>query len=103
MAGMLWKKSAAPAKWAPPSAFSIGYPTAGDRATQTHPTRPGATWFQGAYEEIRNVIETAGLVFDPSDTGQLLAAIQELLHPTFELREDGGFELREDDFFELRQ
>jgi len=102
MADLIWKADAGPAQWATPSSFSIGYPTSGDLATNMHPTHIGATWFLGAYEEIRTVIAAAGLVFDPSDTGQLLAAITEILKPTFELREDGSFELREDGGIELR-
>ncbi len=102
MADLLWQSNAAPGAWSPPTSFSIGYPTAGDLATGTHPTHIGGVWFQGAYEEIRTVIAAAGLVFDPSDTGQLLQAIREILKPTFELREDGSFELREDGSIELR-
>lgn len=102
MADMLWKNQAYPSQWGAPAYFSIGYPTAGDLATLTPPTHIGATWFLGAYQEIRTVIVAAGLVFDPTNTGQLLQAIKEILKPTFELREDGSFELREDGSIELR-
>lgn len=102
MADLLWKSDASPTQWSAPSVFSVGYPTAGDLATNTHPTHVGGAWFEGVYRELRTVIATAGLVFDPSDTGQLLQAITEILKPTFELREDGSFELREDGSIELR-
>jgi hypothetical protein len=102
MADMLWKSQASPMQWGAPDQFSVGYPTAGDLATLTPPTHVGANWFLGAYQEIRTVIAAAGLVFDPTDTGQLLLAITEILKPTFELREDGSFELREDGSIELR-
>lgn len=102
MADLLWKGDAAPTPWAPPSHFSQGYPTSGDLATNTPPTHIGAAWFVGTYEEIRTVIAAAGLQFDPTNTGQLLQAITEILKPTFELREDGSFELREDGSIELR-
>lgn len=102
MADMLWKNSAFPSQWSAPPRFSIGYPTAGDLTTLHPPTVPGAQWYQAAYLELRTVIATAGLVFDPTDTGQLLQAIRLILRPTFELREDGSFELREDGSIELR-
>jgi hypothetical protein len=102
MADLLWKSDAGPAPWEAPSAFSVGYPQSGDLSTNTHPTHIGGPWFLGAYQEIRTVIAAAGLVFDPTNTGQLLMAIIEILKPTFELREDGSFELREDGSIELR-
>ena len=102
MADMLWKRQAGASQWAPPSLFSLGYPTDGDVSTLTPPTHVGANWFLGAYQEIQTVIVAAGLVFDPTDTGQLLRAITGILQPSFELREDGSFELREDGSIELR-
>lgn len=102
MADLVWQDDAGPTEWQAPVAFSIGYPQAGDLSTNTHPTHIGAPWFLGAYLEIRTVIAAAGLVFDPTNTGQLLQAITEILKPTFELREDGSFELREDGSIELR-
>jgi len=53
--------------------------------------------------EIRNVIIYSGQLFDPTDTTQLLRAIQYIVAPSFELREDDGEELREDDSIEERQ
>lgn len=104
MADELWGGNAGATPWNPPASFSIGYPRSGDLLTNQHPTHIGGWWFQAFTDEIRNVIIAAGLIFDPTDPTQLLTAIQELLHPSFELREDGGFELREDGItFELRQ
>lgn len=99
----LWKSNAAPTQWAPPSSFSMGYPSSGDKATGSHPTYPGAWWFQSMVNEIRNVIVAAGFDYDPTDTTQLFKAISSLRHPTYELREDGGLELREDASIEKRQ
>lgn len=103
MANELWGGNTSSSLWAPPSSFATGYPRDGDLSTNQHPTHIGGWWFQSLTDEFRNVIESAGLIFDPTDPTQLLLAIQEILHPTFELREDGGFELREDGTFELRQ
>ncbi len=102
MPDLLWQSNAGPTQWGAPSSFSIGYPQSGDVATNTHPTHIGGPWFLGAYQEIRTVIAAAGLVFDPTNTGQLLQAITEILKPAFELREDGSLELREDGSIELR-
>ncbi len=102
MADLLFKRQAFPSPWAAQAQLSIGYPTAGDVTTLTPPTHVGGNWFLGAYQEIQTVIVAAGLVFDPTDTSQLLLAITEILKPTFELREDGSFELREGGFIELR-
>lgn len=103
MASSLWQSGAAPSTWEPPSSFSVGYPAAGDLATGAHPTHVGAWWFQSMVDEIRNVIVAAGFIYDPTDPTQLLAAINSLYHPTYELREDGGLELREDASIEKRQ
>lgn len=83
MTTAFWKGNASSAPWAPPAYFSIGFPTAGDLVTGTPPTYVGATWFQGMAEEIRNVIEAAGLSFDPTDTTQFYQAIVILLGATF--------------------
>lgn len=100
----LWQSSAGSTLWSPPASFSIGYPRSGDVLTNQHPTHIGAWWFQSLVEEFRTIIVQAGFLFNPSDTTQLLAAIQELARPSIELREDGGFELREDgSTFEIRQ
>lgn len=102
MADLLWKRQAGTTPWATPPQLSVGYPTDGDVSTLTPPTHVGANWFLGAYQEIRTVIVAAGLQFDPTNTGQLLQAITEILKPSFELREDGSYELREDGSLELR-
>ena len=99
----LWKSSASSTPWASPSKFSIGYPSSGDLATQQHPTHVGAWWFQSLIDEIRNVIVSAGFIYDPTDPTQLLAAINSCFNPTYESREDGGLELREDASIEKRQ
>ena len=91
----LWKSDASSTPWGAPTSFSIGYPASGDKATLTHPTRIGAWWFQSMADEIRNVIVAAGLIYDPTDPTQLLAAINSLFHPTYELREDGSIEKRQ--------
>jgi hypothetical protein len=72
----LWKANASAAPWAPPSRLSVGFPRAGDLATGEHPTHPGRQWFQALTDELRGVIEGAGLTFDQSDPGQLLHAIE---------------------------
>ena len=74
-----WKADAAPLPWSPPASFSIGFPRAGDVATDTHPTHIGGHWFASMVDELRRVIEGAGLVFDPRNTFQFLQAIQILL------------------------
>lgn len=99
----LWQANAGLTQWQQPSAFSIGYPTSGDKSTNQHPTHIGGWWFQSMINEIRNVITYSGMLFDPTDTTQLLRAVQYIVAPSFELREDDGEELREDDSIEERQ
>jgi hypothetical protein len=99
----LWKADASPTTWGAPPGFSIGYPRSGDVTTGAHPTVVGGWWFQSMVDEIRTVILAAGLVYDPTDTTQLVVAIQQIFNPTYELREDGGSELREDGSLERRQ
>jgi len=104
MPNELWKANAGNSEWNPPASFSIGYPRSGDLLTNQHPTHVGSWWFQSLIDEIQAVIVQSGLLFDPTDPTQLLVAIQSLISPSYELREDGGFELREDGTtFELRQ
>ena len=78
----LWKFDASGTEWSPAASFSIGYPTAGDVTTQTHPTHIGGTWFRGMAAEIKAVIEAAGLTFDPANVFQFLQAIEILLGET---------------------
>lgn len=68
--------NAASAPWQVPFKFSMGYPRDGDVATNVRPTRPGPYWFQQVATEIINVIEAAGLTFNPSDPTQFLEAIR---------------------------
>ena len=75
----IWNGNASATRWAAPASFSVGFPTDGDAVTGTPPTHPGGTWFQNQIAEMRAVIEAAGLVFDPTDTTQFLAAIQALV------------------------
>lgn len=75
----LWKSDASPTIWAVPAAFSMGFPRARDVVTQAPPTHPGGYWFESMADEIRAVIEAAGLTFDPTDTSQFLAAIEILV------------------------
>jgi len=94
----LWKANASALKWAPPASRSIGYPTAGDTATSTPATHIGGEWFEAMVEEIRNVIDAAGLVFDPTDTTQFFQAIVILLGSTYHnalLTESGDYLLTE--------
>ena len=79
MTAPVWKANASTLIWAPQVALSIGYPTSGDLVTNTPPTHVGGKWVQDTILEIKAVIEGAGLVFNPADTTQLLAAIRILL------------------------
>lgn len=98
MTSPLWKSDASPLRWASAVDLSIGYPTAGDLVTNTPPTRVGGTWCQGMADEIRNVIDAAGLIFDPTDTTQFYQAIVILLGSTYRnaiLVESGEYLLTE--------
>lgn len=104
MPNELWGGNAGASEWDAPASFSIGYPRLGDLVSNQQPTHIGGWWFQSLVDEIQAVIVQAGMLFDPTDPTQLLQAIESLIVPSFELREDGGFELREDGItFELRQ
>ncbi len=76
-----WELNASPTEWAPPVSFSVGFPTAGDIGTLAPPTRPGPHWLFSMAQEIRAVIEEAGMTFDPTDPTQFLAAILTLAAP----------------------
>lgn len=98
MTNPLWKSNASPLRWAPRAGLSIGYPTAADLVTGTLATHIGGTWFEAMAEEIRNVIDAAGLVFDPTDTTQFLQAIVILTGSTYHhaiLVESGEYLLTE--------
>src|SRR3989338_3757085 len=62
-----------------PATPSIGYPTAGDPAGGTPPTKPGAYWFYQITEELRGVIVAAGLTPNHLAANQLTLAIQSLI------------------------
>ena len=68
-----------PAPWEPPYKFSMGYPRYADELTEVNPTRPGPYWFYALSVEIINVIQAAGLTFNPADNTQFLAALRILL------------------------
>jgi PKD repeat protein len=80
----VWKADASVIAWAPVTNRSIGYPRAGDLATGQHPTHIGGEWFEDVANEIKNVIEGAGLTYDPTDVTQFLSAVYALiLRPDF--------------------
>jgi hypothetical protein len=59
----------------PPVSPSSGYPTNGNPGTGAPATVPGEWWFHQVGEELRGVIEAAGLTPDYTSTTQLLAAL----------------------------
>lgn len=63
---------------AAPATPSTGYPTAGNPGTGTEATKPGEYWYHMVTEELRAVIEGAGLTPDHADLTQLLQAIQSM-------------------------
>ena len=68
-----------PAPWEPPYKFSMGYPRYADELTEVNPTRPGPYWFYALSMEIINVIQAAGLTFNPADNTQFLTALRTIL------------------------
>lgn len=62
-----------------PASPSSGYPTNGDPGAGQNATEPGAWWFHAIGEEIREVIEAAGLTPDHADLTQLRVAIDALI------------------------
>lgn len=64
---------------AAPGASSGNYPTAGDPATATPATKPGAYWFYMITESLRNVIIDSGLAPDKSVLTRLSEAIKKLI------------------------
>ena len=55
---------------------SNGFPTGGNPALGIAPTKPGAAWFYGLSEEIRNAIVNAGITPDNDDLAQLFKAMR---------------------------
>ncbi|MEF3074138.1 hypothetical protein V2P20_03780 [Methylobacter sp. Wu1] len=60
----------------PEASPSTGYPTDGNPATATPATIPGAAWFHQIGEELRAVIEAAGLTPSNGVLDQLLTALR---------------------------
>ena len=58
------------------SLVSAGFPTGGDPVRGIAATKPGAEWFYGIGEEIRNVILAAGLTPSNNMLNQLAQAIE---------------------------
>lgn len=58
-----------------PESPSNGYPSAGNPATATPATKPGPYWFYQISEELKNVVESAGLTPDLDTLNQLNLAI----------------------------
>lgn len=61
---------------AAPGTPSEGYPTNGDPSTGTPATLPGAYWFHQIGEELRAIIEAAGLTPNNGVLNQLLTALR---------------------------
>lgn len=59
-----------------PASPSTGYATGGNPGAAVPATKPGPWWYHMITEEIRAVIEAAGLAPDHEDLGQLARAIQ---------------------------
>lgn len=55
---------------------SEGYPTNGDPSKGIPPTLPGAAWFYRVDQLISALITKAGMEIDPTDTDQLVKAIE---------------------------
>ena len=55
---------------------SLGYPTNGDPSKGIPPTLPGAAWFYRVDQLISALITKAGMEIDPTDTEQLVKAIE---------------------------
>lgn len=64
-----------------PTADAKGEWTNGNVAAGTPPTIMDAAWFNTVQREIANVVTKAGLTLDPSNDGQLFAALQLLTGP----------------------
>lgn len=62
-----------------PVTHSAGYPSNGDPVKNIGATEPGAFWFHQVGEEIRSVIEGAGIVASQNDLTQLRQAIAQMI------------------------
>lgn len=74
-----WRSASAATPPVPEATPSIGYPKDGVPSTATPPTIPGAYWHHQIGEELRAVIEGAGLTPDDTDLTQLRQAIQAMI------------------------
>lgn len=74
-----WQAAANATPPADEASPSSGYPTDGNPSTPTPATIPGARWFHQVGEEIRAVIEAAGLTPSSTTLTQLLDAIKRLI------------------------
>ena len=74
-----WQAAASATPPADEASPSSGYPTDGNPSTPTPATIPGARWFHQVGEEIRAVIEEAGLVPSSTTLTQLRDAIKRLI------------------------
>lgn len=71
-----WEADAIVSPPTAPVSPSDGYPTNGDPLSAQNATEPGAWWFHAIGEELRNVIEAAGLTPDHTLLTQLLDALR---------------------------
>ena len=74
-----WQSGASATPPDPEASPSDGYPIDGNPETATPATIPGARWFHQIGEEIRKVVEDAGLTPDDEDLSQLKQAIQRMI------------------------
>lgn len=74
-----WQAAASATPPADEASPSSGYPTDGNPSTPTPATIPGARWFHQVGEEIRAVIEEAGLTPSSTTLTQLRDAIKRLI------------------------
>lgn len=74
-----WQAAASATPPADEASPSVGYPTDGNPSTPTLATIPGARWFHQVGEEIRAVIDAAGLTPDSATLTQLRDAIQAMI------------------------
>lgn len=72
----VFESGAAATPPAVPASPSAGYATGGNPGAAVPATKPGPWWYHMITEEIRAVIEAAGLAPDHEDLGQLARAIQ---------------------------
>lgn len=74
-----WQAAASATPPADEASPSSGYPTDGNPSTPTPATIPGARWFHQIGEEIRAVIDAAGLTPSSTTLTQLRDAIQAMI------------------------